>query len=186
MKIPITDEFLWDLYKFYEVGSHAMEALQISNKFYPDYVPELEKARQIYQDKKARTRFSQFIYYLKKKGYIKIKELEEKDAVILTEQGLKKALKVKRENKKLKKRKDNKIIMVLYDIPKKKKTKRDILRGHLKNLGFELFQKSVWVSPYDVLDDIKQIIAEQKIEKYTDIFLTEQIKIKTDQTKNKS
>lgn len=186
MKLPITDEFLWDLYEFYEASSNFLDDFSQLSNISPTYIPELAKAKQIYENKKARTRFSQFIYYLKKQGYIKIKSLQEKDAIILTEQGLKKALKAKRGNKRLKKRKDNKIIMVLYDIPKKKKGERDILRSHLKNLGFELFQKSVWASPYDVLDDIKQIIAEQKLEKYTDIFLTEQIKIKTDQTKNQS
>lgn len=40
--------------------------------------------------------------------------------------------------------------IVLFDIPEGKRQRRDLLRRHLKQLGFGQWQKSVWVSPFKV------------------------------------
>lgn len=177
MKLPITDEFLWDLYELYESSSNLLEDFENLSNVSASYVPELAKAKQIYGNKKAQTRFSQFIYYLKKQGYIEVKELQEKNAVILTKEGLDKALKAKLDNDSYKKRKDGKMVMVLYDIPEKKKSERNIFRDHLKNLGFELLQRSVWVSPFDVLEETREIAIEYSLESYLNIFLIEKINL---------
>ena len=39
--------------------------------------------------------------------------------------------------------------VVIFDIPENKKRPRDIVRFHLKRIGFIQLQKSVWVFPYD-------------------------------------
>jgi DNA-binding transcriptional regulator PaaX len=43
----------------------------------------------------------------------------------------------------------------MFDIAQLKKLYREVLRGKLKELGFQLFQKSVWITPYDCKDEIE-------------------------------
>lgn len=38
--------------------------------------------------------------------------------------------------------------LIIFDIPEKLKIKREAFRGKLKELGFYLLQKSIWVYPY--------------------------------------
>ena len=45
--------------------------------------------------------------------------------------------------------------MVLFDIVEDKKTVRDAIRRHLRNLGFYRLQKSVFVTPYPCEEEIR-------------------------------
>jgi phenylacetic acid degradation operon negative regulatory protein len=98
--------------------------------------------------------------------------------VLLTPLGKKKALKLKyfqiNKRERLKKRKDGKWIMIIFDIPEKKRKWRDELRGFLYNLGFQVLQKSVWISPYNVLDRLREIVTTLSLDKYTRVFLIEE------------
>ncbi len=47
--------------------------------------------------------------------------------------------------------------IVLFDIPEDAKIKREVLRGKLKELGFTMIQRSVWVIPYPCEDDINML-----------------------------
>ncbi len=38
-------------------------------------------------------------------------------------------------------------LLVMYDIPEKKKAEREWFRFHLKKFGYEMIQRSVWVGP---------------------------------------
>lgn len=53
---------------------------------------------------------------------------------------------------------DKKWRVILFDIPETQKRLRDVLRGHLKNLGLMEFQKSVFVHPYECKNEIDFII----------------------------
>ncbi len=52
-------------------------------------------------------------------------------------------------------------LVVMYDIPHKKKKERDWFRRHLKKFNYEMIQKSVWVGPSplpkDFLEYVKSI-----------------------------
>ena len=37
----------------------------------------------------------------------------------------------------------------MFDIPQEKRISREALRGKLKELGFLMFQKSVWIYPFE-------------------------------------
>lgn len=80
--------------------------------------------------------------------------------IILTEQGIKKALRYNidtisiREPKKW----DGKWRLVVFDIPEKMKKAREALRDKLRKLGFYQLQKSVFVFPFACHDEINFIV----------------------------
>ena len=50
---------------------------------------------------------------------------------------------------------DKKWRIVIFDIPFNKKNARDFLRNRLRFLGFKQLQKSVWIHPFDVFEEVK-------------------------------
>src|SRR3989344_2746508 len=73
------------------------------------------------------------------------------------------------------KRKDNKWIMVIFDIPQKQWKARNLLKSILHNLKYRKFQQSVWVTPYDVFEKTEQLLQYYSLEKYVRIFLIEEL-----------
>lgn len=59
---------------------------------------------------------------------------------------------------------DKRLHIVTYDVPEKKKHTRDVLRMYLKKIGCAKLQASVWLTPYDPIDIIRQFIKEKEIE----------------------
>ena len=178
MKLPITDKFLWNLYTAIEKISD-FQALFARRSLKEACFPSLYKARLFYQKKADRQQFFKFIRYLKKKGYIKIESLEPNEAIILTQKGMEKVLKTTLRLKGKKRRKDGKWLMVIFDIPERKRTLRDLFRENLQILGFKYLQKSIWVCPYDVLEEVQNLIAKYELEKYAKTFLIEEIDLET-------
>ncbi len=56
--------------------------------------------------------------------------------------------------------------LAIFDIPEKMRRKRNILRERLKKLGFGKLQASVWLSSYNYLNNILEIIKFYKLEPY--------------------
>lgn len=50
--------------------------------------------------------------------------------------------------------------LVVFDIPEKRKTSRDMLRMKLKSLGFGMWQKSVYVTPHDIMREMNEYLRE--------------------------
>lgn len=53
---------------------------------------------------------------------------------------------------------DKKWRFVLFDVPEKFRKQRDLLRYHLKRLGFIEVQKSAWCYPYECGREIQQLV----------------------------
>ena len=53
---------------------------------------------------------------------------------------------------------DRKWRVVIFDIAEINRSSRNALRRKLKDLGFGLLQKSVWVSPHDVIFDFREFV----------------------------
>jgi len=49
-------------------------------------------------------------------------------------------------------------VMVVFDIEEKSKSIRERFRNKLKALGFGMLQKSIWISPLAIGEDMKQVI----------------------------
>lgn len=177
MKIPITDQFLLDaVCPFLNVTDSVVDFL-LSNKYrqinilFGNENPIIRKYRKDINQQ----RFSQLIYHLKKNNYIKVKSLENKKAIMLTKKGLSKVLKASFKIKSKKKREDKKWIMIIFDIPQKHEKARNLLRSILQNLGYKIFQHSVWVTPYDVSEKTEKLLQAYSLEKYVKIFLIEEL-----------
>lgn len=181
MKLPFTDKFLWMVYNFFEETGEVLETIGFGRlPSWRRLTPLDDEFWKNLERKKNRKQFAQFINYLKKRGYIQIATLKEKQGILLTPKGKKKALKAKvllDQPSHLKKRKDGKWLMVIFDIPERKKQLRENFRGLLYSLGFQKFQKSVWVSPFDVKKQLEEIIRFYGLENYVRIFLIEEIEI---------
>lgn len=175
MKLPFTEKFLWDIFN---IGEGIAEFLTESSRpslrkaLYPEYA-EIQK---MYRKKRKIREFSRLISYLKTKGYIKIKEIENKEAIILTPRGLRKLIKVKCKLNR-KRRKDGRWQMIFYDIPECKRKIRDLFRYSLQAFGYQRFQQSIWVSPYDVTKETQELIRELNLTPYARLLLVKEVEI---------
>jgi DNA-binding transcriptional regulator PaaX len=88
--------------------------------------------------------------------------IEQKDGnteIVLTEKGKLKTLKFKIDAIKIPKplKWDKKWRVVMFDIPEKRRSGRNVLREKLREIGFKEIQKSVFVHPFPCLDEINFI-----------------------------
>jgi DNA-binding transcriptional regulator PaaX len=93
---------------------------------------------------------------LYKQGCIALEKKRHQYYISLTQEGRKRAgiyqinaLEIRRP-----KQWDKKWRIVIFDIPHRNRFVREVLRGMLKQLGFRLLQKSVWVHPFPCQEEI--------------------------------
>ena len=112
-------------------------------------------------------RFYALMAKLRNEGMIEKNKFDGKTLWKLTEAGLKKLNILKGQKaedfpeKIYKKEKSKDLTLVIFDIPEKFKHKRVWLRERLKELGFRLLQKSVWIGDYqlpaDFIHDLRDL-----------------------------
>lgn len=61
-------------------------------------------------------------------------------------------------------------LMVIFDIPEDRSVVRARFRRILKQLSFEQVQKSVWITPYDHEDSVKEIVSELELQDYVQLY----------------
>ena len=194
MKLPITEKFLWEIYDLFSaVGNleltdsflnpHAVKRSLMGGKRHFDAM--YEEIYRKYRKRYGRIKFSKFIYYLKKKAYIEAKAWEKRGGVMLTQKGVDKILRSREATSRLKKRGDKRWQMVVFDIPEKYRGQRDIFRHKLKFLGYRQLQRSIWVSPYDVVKNTKEIITGLNLEDEAKLFIIDSIREVELKEKNK-
>ena len=81
------------------------------------------------------------------KGYLQKINSGEKIKVIITKSG-KERLGIF-PNKNTSKKWDKKWRLVSFDVYENNRSKRDLFRTNLKKFGFQKFQNSIWIYPYD-------------------------------------
>lgn len=175
MKIPLTDEFLLSLYSLIEGFDRTSEKFIPPRSMRELLYPDFYKLKQEYERKKARRTFSHFLNYLKKRGYIEIKNLKENKGILLTQEGTERVFTLRQKNEKKQKRTDNKWEMIIFDIPERKRYLRDLLRIKLYSLGYKMLQQSIWVSPYDIYKETEKFLREYSLDQYVRLFLIEKI-----------
>lgn len=68
---------------------------------------------------------------------------------------------------------DDKWRLVIFDIEEESRWIRDSFRRKLKELGFGQLQKSVWITPYDFLGDLKEFVTNHKLTRRVILIETE-------------
>lgn len=58
---------------------------------------------------------------------------------------------------------DQKLYLIVYDIPEKKKMARETLRDYLKKIGCGMLQNSVWITPYDPREVLRKFVLGQRL-----------------------
>lgn len=58
---------------------------------------------------------------------------------------------------------NGKVYLITYDLPEKKNNVRNILRSYLKKIGAGMLQQSVWVTPYNPTDVLKNFFEEKDL-----------------------
>jgi predicted transcriptional regulator len=175
MKLPITDQFLYDLL---EGTSDTAHFIFKRRRTFGDVLPGPKNPIfEKYRKMKNRQKFNKLIYYLKKNNLIKVKNLKDNNAILLTKEGKEKAIRAsfKTGVNQQKERKDGKWIMIIFDIPQIHKKQRTLLRSVLVNLGYKMFQQSVWVSPYDIFEKTEKSLQFYFLDKYVRIFLVNEL-----------
>jgi hypothetical protein len=183
MKLKLTEQLLWDLYNFKNKTGDIISGilperygLRFSNfnAFRNEWTSENKRK---YEREKSRKRFSQIIKNLKNKGYLNVKDVKNRKAILITSRGIKKLFEVGLKTNGRNKRPDKKWQMVLFDIPEVSRKSRDLFRKQLKYLGYQNLQKSIWVCPYDVLKITQKLIKNYKLDRFVRLLLVEEIKI---------
>lgn len=62
--------------------------------------------------------------------------------------------------------------IVLFDIEEENRGTRDLFRKKLKELGFGMLQKSVWITPHDILADFSEFLDSKNLSDRVFIFET--------------
>ena len=174
MKTPFTDRFLLTTFNLIQKADRAYDFFA-PRSFQQAICPELFKLKKEYARKRERKRFIRLVYYLKQKGYIKISDIRQTPAVLLTPKGARKALQTKLRLTGKKQRDDQKWIMVALDIPENKRMLRDMLRDILLDLGYQKLQASVWVCPYDTFEATQEFVRMYRLDPFVKLFLIEEM-----------
>lgn len=69
-----------------------------------------------------------------------------------------------------KKKWDGKWRIVLFDIAELNRKKRDMLRSKLKELGFGMFQESVYISPHNFTKDLVEFLIASQLSSFVYVF----------------
>ena len=113
------------------------------------------------------------LWYMEQRGYVKWSE----NAYALTPKG--RAKLVEREVWELSistpKRWDGRWHLVLFDIPKDRRKRRDVFRLHLKQLGLVLYQNSIWVHPYPLEHQVRAISDFYMLSKFVSFAIAERL-----------
>jgi CRISPR-associated endonuclease Cas2 len=101
--------------------------------------------------------------YLLKQGWATYREVNNQTEVYLTKSGRSRWQKIELDKPLASDYWDGIWRLVIFDIPTKRRLRRDALRNQLKRVGFRQLQESVWITPYDCVDFLDTIRSVYKL-----------------------
>lgn len=125
---------------------------------------ERERSRRIRNREWLRHR----IKHLKKQHYIEIKREGDRQLLKLTAKGKYEVLRLRfllQIRARRQKRWDGKLWIAMYDVPEVKRAHRAFFRKLLKQAGFVMLQRSIWVSRYNPHPEVDELLKYLQIEK---------------------
>ena len=113
---------------------------------------------------------------LEKQEMIRIKELEDKISIEITEKGKRRILEYDFENLEIRaKKRDGKWRLIIFDIPEDKKINRDLFRKKLIQLGLVWFQDSVFASAFPCKNEIDFLCHYLEISDFVTVVVLDKI-----------
>ena len=130
----------------FDAAHSEANALQVISHFKP-------------QDRFERNRIWKAIKYLEEQNRIAIKERGDEYYILLTEEGKVKLAEVAIWDLSVAapKRWDKKWRVVMFDFPKEMTTTRNSFRQKLEDIGFKVYQRSVYIYPFECTEEVKSI-----------------------------
>jgi CRISPR/Cas system-associated endoribonuclease Cas2 len=117
--------------------------------------------------------FSKKVYYLKKRGFLQYGPTQE---LILTKSGVKHLDLCRLENLKLEQKSgDGRWRVIIFDIPEKQRSARDLLRAKLNEFRCYQLQKSVYLTLYECEKEIREISTILGLSKNVHVITAESI-----------
>lgn len=115
---------------------------------FPGIGPMVKWIDDMVAEHKRESRLS--FYRMKKRGMLKVESRAGKTRIVLTSKGWRRFRRYQIENLTIKKGQqwDGWWRLAMFDVPEAAKTKRNLIRGKLLQLGFVTVQKSVFIQPY--------------------------------------
>lgn len=114
-------------------------------------------SQNVFKNRKVvRKKFTSSFWYLKKRGFLQLKRQGHDVCISLTKEGKKRAGKYQIDDLYIERPRkwDGKWRIVVFDIPNSSDIVRNIFRRKLKEFGFYLFQRSVWIYPFECQEEI--------------------------------
>lgn len=140
------------------IGIGVLGLLIIGGALVPNIFGALNRGG--FTKRKYDKKFVRTFHYLKERNLIKVKENKnETFTVELSKNGKRKVLEYDLDKLKIgpMKKWDGKWRFIMFDIPNKHKVRSNVLREKLKELGFYQYQKSVWIHPYPIENEMELI-----------------------------
>ncbi len=122
-----------------------------------------------------RADFSERIKYLKRNGLIS-SFIEGKERYLeITPKGLKRIDEFKAEPTEIKRPEkwDGKWRIVIFDVPNKRKSERDIFRHKITKIGLQPIQESVYVYPFECTEEITIFTGHLNISRHVLVMISE-------------
>lgn len=134
----------------------------IGNPFGPEILAGIREAQ-------LRREIREKAKYLRLKKFIRIQKEGDKIICKITKEGQLRVLcqKICHQERFLS---EKNYTIVVFDIPEDAKRTRIQLRRQLKKFGFELYQRSVWVSQKNVAEDLSRYIRCIRAQKWVSVF----------------
>lgn len=161
--LNFTENFLSSLQEF----ANLLKQPVIINKAYWEAV-HIEKKKQEIKLKEKKKYYAT-IARLSKYGFITKKRKNGQLSIKLTSKGVVKLQRIVWKTGKHKKMKTKELCLVIFDIPEERRKMRDLFRKCLYELGFYRLQKSVFISYFDVCQEIKELVKSCELEKHVKI-----------------
>ncbi len=140
-------------YKGYRIGSIEKNILQLLLRVKDTELPRRgfdPTFSDIFKTARQKAGFTRTFKQLKEKGLVAFQTRNGNTTLSLTEKGatLVEQLAIKKRPPSNGKKWDGKWRVIIFDIPEKRRSVRDMLRIHLKHYGFIQIQASVWAYPF--------------------------------------
>jgi len=117
----------------------------------------------------TRQQISKALWDVEKKGWVKKKIVKQRVVYELTDLGRVRNLRFAYGKKKKVARNDGFSTIVIFDIPEEYKKARNYLRRFLKENKFILLQKSVFIGPWSLEPEFKELLTVLKINKFVSV-----------------